>query len=123
MRGGGHWHMRIPDREPGPVDRGTVRRVLSSFQPYKRKVGLVSGLIILTSALGVVNPLLIKVIFDTALFPHRLIQGRNVFLPVQLHRLFWLVGIMVAIPIVSGGIGVAQTYLANVIGQRVMPDF
>src|SRR6266516_1549237 len=30
---------------------------------------------------------------------------------------------MVAIPIISCAIGVRQTYLANVIGQRVMKDF
>src|SRR5207253_4403648 len=30
---------------------------------------------------------------------------------------------MVAIPMVSGVIGIGQTYLANLIGQRVMQDF
>ena len=38
-------------------------------------------------------------------------------------RLYFLVGLMVAIPIISGTIGIGQTYLANVIGQRVMQDF
>src|SRR2546428_7242545 len=40
-----------------------------------------------------------------------------------LRRLYWLVGLMVAIPVVSGLIGIWQTYLANNIGQRVMQDF
>ena len=30
---------------------------------------------------------------------------------------------MILIPIVTGAIGVGQTYLANVVGQRVMQDF
>jgi len=117
--------MGPPDRDAGPVHRGTVRRVVAAFRPYRRKVLAVSLLIVVTSALGVVNPLLIKVVFDTALFPHRIVNGHptQVLLPVRLHRLFWLVGFMVAIPMVSGSIGVAQTYLANLIGQRVMQDF
>src|SRR5436190_14549606 len=126
-RGGGHFHWMYPppQGEPQAVQRGTVKRVISAFKPYRRKVMAVSVLIVITSALGVVNPLLIKVVFDTALFPHRVVNGHAtaVVLPVRLHRLFWLVGFMVAIPMISGSIGVAQTYLANLIGQRVMQDF
>ena len=115
--------VHIPDPEAGPVNRRTVRRVIGAFKPYKRQVSVVAVAIFVTSAMGVVNPLLIKVIFDTALFPHRIVAGQLVPLPVQLHRLYWLVGLMVAIPIVSGLIGVGQTYMANVVGQRVMQDF
>jgi ATP-binding cassette, subfamily B, bacterial len=118
-RRGYHWHVRIPDPDAGPVNRRTLRRVVASFKPYRNKVTAVGVLIVITSALGVINPLLIKVIFDTALFPH---SGQQI-LPPQLDRLYWLVGIMVAIPILSGLIGIAQTYLANVVGQRVMQDF
>jgi len=114
-----HWQVRIPDPNAGPVNKGTVRRVVASFRPYRNKVIVVGGLIVLTSALGVINPLMIKVIFDTALFPHR---GQRI-LPPHLHRLYWLVGVMVAIPVLSGLLGIVQTYLANVVGQRVMQDF
>jgi ATP-binding cassette subfamily B protein len=124
MRRGGHWFpVNVPDPKAGPVNRRTVRRVIGAFKPYKRQVSIVAIAIFVTSAMGVVNPLLIKVIFDTALFPHRIVAGHPETLPVQLHRLYWLVGLMVAIPILSGLIGVGQTYLANVIGQRVMQDF
>ncbi len=101
--------------ETKPVDRKTLRRVISAFKPYKGKVGMVAALIFVTATIGVVNPILIKVIFDTALFP----PGGEVNLP----RLYFLVGLMVGIPIVSGAIGVWQTYLANIVGQRVMQDF
>jgi ATP-binding cassette subfamily B protein len=104
-----------------PVDPKTVRRVMSSFRPYRRQITVVGVLIVITSAIGVVNPLLIKVIFDTALFPHAFKGGPLV--PPNLHRLYFLVGLMVLIPIVSGSIGVFQTYLANIVGQRVMQDF
>ncbi len=114
-----HWQTRIPDPDAGPVNKRTVRRVAASFKPYRNKVIVVGGLIVVTSALGVINPLLIKVIFDTALFPH---SGQRI-LPPHLHRLYWLVGLMVAIPVLSGLLGIFQTYLANVVGQRVMQDF
>jgi ATP-binding cassette subfamily B protein len=115
MRRGGHWHIRIPDPEARPVNRHTVRRVARAFRPYRRQVLLVALAIVITSALGVVNPLLIKVIFDTALF-----CGPGC---PNIPRLSFLVGLMVAIPVVTGVIGVGQTYLANVVGQRVMQDF
>ena len=66
---------------------------------------------------------MIKVVFDTALFPFRLVNGHRVPLGVNLHRLYFLVGLMVLIPIVSGSIGVGQTYMTNLVGQRVMQDF
>jgi ATP-binding cassette subfamily B protein len=40
-----------------------------------------------------------------------------------MHRLEVLVGLMILIPIVSSVIGLGQTYMANVVGQRVMQDF
>ena len=51
-----------------PIDRDTVRRVVATFRPYRRKVSLVGLLIVITSGLGVVNPLLIAWIFNQGLF-------------------------------------------------------
>src|SRR5947207_503674 len=116
-RGGAHYRLVIPDPDAGPVNRHTVRRVIGTFRPYRGTVLFVGGLIVITSTLGVVNPLLIRSVFR-ALFP---IRGHVTFKP-QLHHLYFLVGLMVAIPIVSGFIGIGQTYLANVVGQRVMQD-
>jgi ATP-binding cassette, subfamily B, bacterial len=110
-----HWRVRLPDPDAGPIKRTTVRRVAKTFKPYRNRVLLVGLAIVVTSAIGVVNPLLIKVIFDTALF-----CGNGC---PNIPRLEFLVALMVLIPIVSGVIGIGQTYLANVIGQRVMQDF
>jgi ATP-binding cassette subfamily B protein len=105
----------LPDPEAGPVNPMTVRRVVRSFRPYRNKILLVALAILLTSGLGVVNPLLIKVIFDTALF-----CGPEC---PDLSRLYRLVGLMVAVPIVSSLIGIWQSYLAIGVGQRVMQDY
>ncbi len=93
------------------TDAQTVRRVASAFRPYKFQVILVLIAIILTTVLGLVNPLLIKYIFDDAF-------GKK-----NLNLLLILVSIMFVMPIVTGIIGVGQTYLNNIIGQKVMRDF
>ncbi len=93
------------------TDARTVRRIAQAFKPYKLQVILVLIAILLTTVLGLVNPLLIKFIFDDAITPKRL------------DLLLLFVGLMIVTPIVSGLVGVGQTYLNNVVGQNVMRDF
>jgi ATP-binding cassette subfamily B protein len=119
-------HMRFyatPADEPSkPVDRATVKRVVDTFQPYRGKVGIVGLLIVVTSGLGVVNPLLIVLIFNRGLFgmgSPATCQGGPC---PDLHVVFWGVGLMIVIPIITGVIGIAQTYYANLVGLRVMQD-
>ncbi|HEX6699902.1 MAG TPA: ABC transporter ATP-binding protein, partial [Gaiellaceae bacterium] len=88
-----------------------VRRVARLFKPYKLQVGIVGLTILLTSGIGVANPILSKYVIDSALFPR-----------VHLNLLYTLVGLMVGIAIVQTLIGVGQTYLTTVVGQRVMQD-
>lgn len=90
-----------------------LRRVVGQFRPYRGKVGLVLVLILVTAGLGVANPLLIKVVFDQALFVP---GGPN------LRLLGLLVGLMIAITIVAGGLSVWRAYLTNTVGQQVMSD-
>src|SRR5437588_489923 len=99
----------------GRVDRkrkldGMVRRVARLFKPYRGQVGLVFLSILVTGALGVAPAFLTKAIINQALLPH------------DLHLLWRLVVLMIAIPLVSGVIGVGQTYMTTVVGQRVMQD-
>ena len=58
----------LSEEDKRPISRTTVRRVVAIFRPYRRQVSIVGIAIVVTSALGVVNPLLIKQIFDNALF-------------------------------------------------------
>jgi ATP-binding cassette, subfamily B, bacterial len=112
---------RLPDEDRRPIRGTTVRRVVATFRPYRRKVGWVALAILVTSGLGVVNPLLIKVVFDRALFGDP--PGSCGGLPCpQLDALWLYAGLMIVIPIVTGVVGVGQTYLANLVGLRVMQD-
>jgi ATP-binding cassette subfamily B protein len=112
----------VPDEDRRPIRRQTVRRVVRTFRPYRRQVALVGLAIVVTSTLGVINPILIKEIFDRALFgnPPSVCDGGSC---PQLDVLYVLVALMVAIPVVSGVIGIGQTYLANLVGLHVMQDF
>ncbi len=111
----------LDDDDARPIQPGTLRRVVGIFRPYRGKVLVVSAAIIATSILGIANPLLIKLIFDEALFgnpPGQCSGGACPNLPL----LYTLVGLMIVIPVVSSLIGIGQTYLANLVGLRVMQD-
>jgi ATP-binding cassette subfamily B protein len=90
-----------------------IKRIVGLFRPYRGRTLLILASIFVTSGLGIVNPLLIQVVFDDALF----VEGGP-----DLSLLYVLVGVMVAIPIVLGVLGIAQTYLTNFVGNRVMQD-
>jgi ATP-binding cassette subfamily B protein len=92
-----------------------VRRIARLFRPYRFRVAIVGVSILVTAALGVANPILIKVVFDRALFPH---GGGGPHLTL----LYVLVGLMIGFAVLAGAIGLAQTYLTSVVGQRVMQD-
>ena len=112
MGGGGMAsYLEEQKRRGRKTDAQTVRRVAIAFKPYKVQVVMVLIAIILTTGLGVINPLLIQRIFD------------DTIVKKNLPLLIIYVAIMIITPIVSGMIGVWQTYLNNVIGQNVMRDF
>jgi ATP-binding cassette subfamily B protein len=109
-----------PEQEKREIKPQTVRRVVSTFRPYRAKVTVVAVAIVVTSGLGVVNPLLIVKVFDNALFGANNNCGGS---PCpNLPLLYRYVTLMIAIPIVSSIIGIGQTYLANLVGLRVMQD-
>jgi ATP-binding cassette subfamily B protein len=111
-----------PAEQPAkPVDRATVRRVVATFRPYRRKVTIVGLLIVVTAALGVVNPLLIRYIFDNGLFgnPPGSCQGQSC---PQMDIVVVGVALMIVIPMITGALGIVQTYYANFVGLRVMQD-
>jgi ATP-binding cassette, subfamily B, bacterial len=94
--------------------RRLIPRIARLFRAYRWQVAAVLVMILVTAGLGVAPSLLTKVVFDRALFPA---SGHR-----DLHLLYILVGVMVAIPLVAAAISVAQTYLTTVVGQRVMQD-
>jgi ATP-binding cassette subfamily B protein len=86
------------------------RRIMHLFAPYKGRLLGVMGLIVFSSALGVVPPFLLRLVLARAI-P----QG-------NLTLLSELVGGMIAIAIATSALSVVQTYISTDIGQRVMHD-
>jgi ATP-binding cassette, subfamily B, bacterial len=104
----------VGERSAGAVGSGPLwRRIVGLFRPYRARVGLIVAVIVASSGLSVVGALLIKVVFDKALFPP---GGPN------LRLLFELVAVLIAIPIVTGVLNIVQTYYTNWVGNRVMRD-
>jgi ATP-binding cassette subfamily B protein len=87
-----------------------IVRVARLFRPYRWQVAAVLAMILVTAALGVAPAFLTRAVIDKALIPH------------DLHLLWILVALMVAIPLVSSAIGVWQAYVTTVVGQHVMQD-
>jgi ATP-binding cassette, subfamily B, bacterial len=105
--------------EPGtprpPRDPRLLGRVAALFRPYRGRLVLIAVAIVVASVLGIALPFLTQAVFDDALFP----KGGG---GPDLRLLSILVGLMILIPLVSAIIGVGQTYLTTVLGNRVMAD-
>jgi ATP-binding cassette subfamily B protein len=95
---------------PGNRRRAIGRRILRLFAPYRLRLGLVFGLIALSSLMALVPPFLLRAILDVAI-PH----DRTNLLTVL------AVG-MLGLAAMSNAIGVLQSYMSLTIGQDVMND-
>jgi ATP-binding cassette, subfamily B, bacterial len=112
MQRGGHGGRLVPQYEKQELRSrpGTLRRVARFFKPYRAQIGAAFVAILIIAALGLVNPYLLKLIIDDAI-PNGDLRLLNIY-----------VGLMIVVPIINGLIGVGQSYLNNLVGQRVMRD-
>ena len=93
---------------------GRVRRILGLFGPYKLPVAVVGLLIVVNAGLGVINPLLVKEVFDSALFPA---DGSLDLM------LLWLLAALIAAIVVAGAVlSIVHIWLTSRLGQDVTGD-
>jgi ATP-binding cassette, subfamily B, bacterial len=111
MFGGMHRGAReVPTRPADPaVRRANLKRIARLFSAYRRRLGAVLTLILISASLGVIPAFLLRGVLQ-AIERH------------QSTRLSLLAAGMIAIAIATGVIGVWQTLLSNQVGQRVMHD-
>ena len=88
-------------------------RVWALFSQHRTQVATVLVLVLVSAVLGVINPLLVQVVFDEALFPAGA-SGPDIGLLINLSA------VMLAITLVGTGLGVWQTFAANRLGQDVL---
>jgi ATP-binding cassette, subfamily B, bacterial len=111
MFGGMHRGAReVPTRPADPaVRRANLKRIARLFRAYRRRLGAVLTLILISASLGVIPAFLLRGVLQ-AIERH------------QSTRLSLLAAGMIAIAVATGVIGVWQTLLSNQVGQRVMHD-
>jgi ATP-binding cassette, subfamily B, bacterial len=104
-------------RRANPVAAGSGthngKRIMRLFRPYRLRLSWLLTMILFSAALGVVPPFLLRDLLNNVL---------NRGAALDTHLLVYLVAGMVAIPIVTQAIGVAQTWQSNLVGQQVMHD-
>jgi ATP-binding cassette, subfamily B, bacterial len=88
-------------------------RIVRLFRPHRGVLAVIVAMILVTSVLSVISALLVRRVFDHALF----VRGGP-----DLHALYPLVAALIVIPIVNGILNVAQTYLTEVVGNRVLQE-
>ena len=87
-----------------------LRRAARFFVPYRGRLMLIAIFILTSSVIGLANPYLLKLMIDDA-FP----KG-------DIGLLGLYAALMVIVPIINGGIGLAQSWMTASVGQFVMRD-
>ena len=111
-RGGGHPFGGDATGPTKPVGAALplLRRAARFFGPYRGRLSIIGVAILGSSILGLANPYLLKLLIDEA------IPKKDIGL------LALYAGLMVIVPIINGGIGLAQAWLTASVGQFVMRD-
>ncbi len=92
------------------ISWASVRRILAYARPYKRLIALTFVLVLIAAGLGLVPPLLVRSLIDTAI-PH----GDKTQLALLVLGMFLM-------PVLAGLAQVAQNWGNTVIGNRMMVD-
>jgi len=112
MMGGGDAEAIKAKNAEAPKVPDLLKRIGELFVPYKKQLSITIALVLVSAGLSVLPPLLTKQLFDEGLFP----AAGTPNVPILLE----LVGIMVALWIMSAALGVWQTWLTATVGNSVM---
>ncbi len=109
--GGGGWfsYMRSGDQKPR-LTRELLLRVLSYARPYWRGISGMLVLILLSTGVSLISPLIFRTMIDQVL-PQK-----------DLHKLILLALTLLFLPILNGGLAVAQRRLNSAVGEGVTFD-
>jgi ATP-binding cassette, subfamily B, bacterial len=106
--------LRGDSRKPPPLMDPTrerdTHRILALFKPYRFRLTAVLVLIVVSSGIAILQPFLLRQALDVGLLGH----DETVLTLTVLA--------MIAISLFTNATSVWQTYMSNVVGQRVMHD-
>jgi ATP-binding cassette subfamily B protein len=102
------------DKKPPPLMDPTrqrdTARILALFRPYRIRLAAVLALIVVSSGVAILQPFLLRQALDVGILQHD-----ETVLTVTVLA-------MIGIAIFTNATSVWQTYMSNVVGQRVMHD-
>jgi len=103
-----------PDKKPPPLMDPTrerdTHRILALFRPYRVRLTAVLVLIVVSAGIAILQPFLLRTALDVGIGQH----NDRVLTETVLA--------MIGIAIFTNASSVWQTYMSNVVGQRVMHD-
>ncbi len=106
--------LRGPSKKPPPLMDPTrqrdTARILALFKPYRLRLTAVLVLIVVSAGIAILQPFLLRRALDVGILQHD-----ETVLTVTVLA-------MIAISIFTNATSVWQTYMSNVVGQRVMHD-
>jgi ATP-binding cassette, subfamily B, bacterial len=106
--------LRGPSRKPpelmDPTRERDTHRILALFKPYRLRLTAVLVLIIVSAGIAILQPFLLRQALDVGILKHD-----ETVLTVTVLA-------MIGISIFTNATSVWQTYMSNVVGQRVMHD-
>jgi len=111
MLGGGWMSYVHGESKRPPITWPLLRRVLAYARPYRWLLVGMLACILLTTALSILSPLILRQLIDVALQP-----------PGDPEQLNVLALLLIAVPIVSGFISVVQRRLNATVGEGIIYD-
>lgn len=117
MNSGGWWsYIRSSTEDQKPkVSRQLIRRVLNYAQPYRREIITMLVMIIATTGLGLLTPLIFRDLIDSVLTEGGTAYGDT-------DRLNLLAIGLITIPIITGAIRIVQRKFNATVGEGVIYD-
>ncbi len=111
MHGGGWFaFVRSGDEKPQKVTRELLLRVLAYARPYWGQIAGMLVMILFSTGLSLVSPLIFRSLIDTVL-PSK-----------DLNQLVWLALALLFVPMLNGAIGVIQRRINASVGEGVIYD-
>jgi ATP-binding cassette, subfamily B, bacterial len=105
---------RGPDKKPpalmDPTRERDGKRILALFKPYRVRLAVVLVMIVVAAGVSMLSPFLLREALDVGLF-----QNNDAVLTAT------VLG-MIGVAVFTNAASVWQTYLSNMVGQRVMHD-
>lgn len=103
------------DKNKPNISRGLILRVLSYARPYWNSIAIMLGMILVTTGLGLLTPLIFRELIDNVLTE----SGTNYG---NMNRLNLLAIGLVSIPVISGSIRIIQRRINAGVGEGVIYD-